>query len=100
MVWNLVVVQPIGTRRHLALLCGNGCCVREVDMPVYPRSEQGEALRKERKGRGIVMRQAARVLGMGEADYSRLEHGSMVLPDAEYQRALGMLRTTDDTSLY
>jgi len=69
-------VTPISTRRGCAFVTRKtGCGVEEVDFPVYPASEHGERLHRERVAAGLTLGELARRLGIGAAELSGLERG-------------------------
>lgn len=80
-------VEPTGTERHRvhvqrATPRGRVCEWRDVDSPTYPPSPEGEELRRLRvRVADLVLREAARRLGLSPAELSGLERGSLTFVD-------------------
>lgn len=76
-------VEPTGTERHRvhvqrATPRGRVCEWRDVDSPTYPRSVEGEELRRLRVHEAdLVLREAAKRLGLSPSELSGLERGSL-----------------------
>ena len=69
-------VAPVSTRRGCAFVTReSGCGVEERDFHVYPESERGERLRRERVAAGLYLGEAARRLGLSASELSGLERG-------------------------
>jgi hypothetical protein len=72
--------QPIGTQQTLAFVCPGG--LRPVDLPVYPPSPRGEALRALRVDLRIGLREAATAMGLSAVELGEIERGVSV-PEEE-----------------
>jgi hypothetical protein len=93
--FQLIDVEPVGERTSDALVCGGGRCrVMTTRSPVYPASENAEALRRLRLSRNLSLRRAAALLAMSGADLSALEWGrKMLTSPEEWARALKALES-------
>lgn len=97
---KVLPVEPIGTNRSPAFVDWydekSGTMkgeFREVDMPAYPLSPCGEAMRHLRVLAGLSLRDAAKMFGISAVDLSSLERGSAKLSDEEWIAAFQMIRT-------
>lgn len=80
---NLLAVEPIGTETRQSFVDGvgiHGMMPREV--PLYPKSERGEALQRARLGTDVSIGDLARALCVGPSDVSSLEQGAKSTDDA------------------
>lgn len=73
-------VPPVGTRRERVLVHGQFV---DVDVPVYPPSPEGDALRRARRAAGVGLREAARRAGITATQWSGLECGQLALASGE-----------------
>ncbi len=82
-------VASAGTRRERVLVHGQ---VLDVEVPVYPPSPMGEALRTARRAAGVGLREAARRAGITATDLSGLEGGRLTLASGEaWERLRGLV---------
>lgn len=89
--YHLHAVAPVGTARAVAIICPPGE-VREVNSPTYP-NQGGVALRAARVAADLVLREAARLLGLRAVELSGLEVGRLAPDDpAAWGEWMRMLR--------
>jgi hypothetical protein len=89
-------VEPIGTRTtfaHVNTTDPRTHGFRNIDLPVYPDTSFGDALRAARVGLGYGLRAASRALGIPAVDLSGVESGSKRFRNlGDYVRAVDVLR--------
>lgn len=79
---EFVKVEPIGTEKRMVLACP-GARLVEADMPKYPASATGSALRALRVELGLSIGKAAAALEVLPHVISALEMGRLTLARSE-----------------
>lgn len=91
---KLIPVEPIGTRRSMALVkhASGPCTIEGVELPEYPPSPRGRALRDARVAKAIGVRDLAHVLGISAVQLGELERGRLVTDDAGWDEAMARVK--------
>lgn len=78
-------VKPVGS----GLAFGDGPDFAGfIEVPRYPRSQRGEALRARQIALGLGLMEAAHRLGLTVVEYSAICRGSMTLSDEDWNVAM------------